>query len=187
MAKRSKDKTNGGNLLLGLLFLLSYFLPSKAAVDEWSLATTMVTLSRDIVYIPGSGSKSFHRLWTNETRAAFKIEVPGGMAAKGTPLDSLKRGDTLTIKYSNGSEKDFGNKAKDIPVYHLQKGNTLFFDADGYNEAAADYDQRWKVIFLIGAVLCGLRGLGLISSNMGFLLGGVAVAALITLRLLNKF
>jgi hypothetical protein len=187
MATKAKDKTNGRNLLLGLFFLIAYFFPSKAAVDERDLATATVTLSRDIVYIPGSGSKSFHRLWTNETKAAFKIEVPGGMAARGVALDSLKQGDTLTIKYREGREKDFGSKAKEIPVYHLEKRGTLFFDAYRYNQAKADYDRRWKVIFLIGAVLCLLRGMALTSSKTSFILGGLAVATLIVLRLLDKF
>jgi hypothetical protein len=187
MTKKQKDKLSGRNLLLGLFFLIGYFFPSKAAVEERDLNTMTVTLSRDIVYIGGAKSRSFHRLWTNETKAAFKIEVPGGMAAKGVPLDSLKRGDTLTIKYREGREKDFGNKAKEIPVYHLEKRGTLFFDAYRYNEAQADYDRRWKVIFLIGAVLCLLRGMALTSSKTSFILGALAVAVLIVLRLMDKF
>lgn len=187
MTKKQKDKLSGRNLLLGLFFGLAYFFPSRAAVDEQDLNTLTVTLSHDIVDIPHSGGRSFHRLWTNETKAAFKIEVPGGMAAKGAPLDSLKQGDTLTIKYREGREKDFGNKAKEIPVYHLEKDGVLFFDAYRYNEAKADYDRRWKVIFLIGAVLCLLRGMALISSNTSFILGGLALVALIALRLLDKF
>lgn len=187
MAAKQKDNNNGRNLLLGLLFLAGYFFPSKLAVDEGDLATTTVTLSRDIIYIGGAKSRSFHRLWTNEAKAAFKIEVPGGMAAKGAPLDSLKRGDTLTIKYRVGREKEFGNKAKEIPVYHLEKSGTLFFTVDRYNEAKADYDRRWKVIFLIGAVICLLRGMALTSSKTSFILGALAVAVLIVLRLLDKF
>jgi hypothetical protein len=50
------------------------------------------TLSHnDEIIKGGSKGRSFHRLWTDETKAAFIIDVPGEIASKWKPLDSLKQ------------------------------------------------------------------------------------------------
>jgi hypothetical protein len=183
-----KDKINWYYVLLGLFFLAGYIYPNNTAVDDIDLKSKIVTLSRDIEYIKGNRSNdSYHRLWTNESQAAFIIQVPGGMAAKWTPLDSLKHGDSLTIKYQSTREKDLWDQAKQIPIYFLQKGEKLYFDPTAYNQSQIVYDKRWGWIFLTGGTLFILRGLTLINSKTTYILGGISLAIIIALRVLGKF
>jgi hypothetical protein len=185
---KPKDKINWFYALLGLFFLAGYFYPNNTPIDDSDLKTKVITLSRDIEYISGHRSNnSYHRLWTNETKAAFKIEAPGGLAAKWKPLDSLKRGDSLTIKYVNASDIDVGNGVKEIPIYSLQKADRLYFDTAGYNQSKIVYDKRWGWIFLIGGALLTLRGLTVINSKTSYILGGIAFAIIVVLRILGKF
>jgi len=184
-----KDKINWYYALIGLLFLAGHFYSKNTPIDDPELKKITITLSQDIEYIKGSSrnSNSFHRIWTNQTKAAFIIDVPGGMAANWRPLDSLKRGDSLTIKYESTREIDLGNGAKEIPIYFLQRGERLYFDTAAYNQSSAIYSQRWGWIFLIGGGLLILRGLTLINSKVSFILGGASFAVIVVLRLLNKF
>ncbi|HEY4875849.1 MAG TPA: hypothetical protein VIH86_09775, partial [Puia sp.] len=140
----TKDKINWYYALIGLLFLAGYFYPTNTTVDGNDLKTKSVTLSRDIEYIKENrSSESYHRLWTNQSIAAFIIEVPGGMSAKWTPLDSLKHGDSLTIKYQSASDIDLWDVSKQIPIYFLQKGDRLYFDPAAYNQSQILHDKRW--------------------------------------------
>ena len=150
--------------------------------------TTTITLSHDIQFIHGnSRSKSFHRLWTNETKAAFTIDAPGSIAAKWAVIDSLKKGDTLTIKYSAWQEKEVEDKSKEVPIYFLEKGDHLYFDTNAYNEANKAYDNRWNKLMLVGSVLLILRGLTIINSKTTYILAALSLATIIVLRILNKF
>jgi hypothetical protein len=185
---KPKDKLNWFYVLLGLFMLAGYFYPKNTPIDDFDLKTKAITLSRDVEYIKGRRrSDSYHRLWTNETKAAFIIDVPGGMAAKWRPLDSLKHGDSLTIKYESIRDIDVGNGVKEIPIYFLQKADKLYFDTGAYNQSKIVYDKRWGWIFLIGGALLILRGLTVISSKTSYILGGLAFAVIVVLRLLNKF
>jgi hypothetical protein len=183
-----KDKINWYYALIGLFFLVGHFYPKDTAIDEADLKKIKITLSQDIEYIKGRrGNNSFHRLWTTETKAAFIIDVPGGMAAKWRPLDSLKHGDSLTIKYESARDIDVGNGAKEIPIYFLQKGERLYFDTTSYNQSETVYSTRWSWIFLIGGALFILRGLTLINSKVSYIIGGLSFAVIVILRILNKF
>lgn len=183
-----KDKINWFYVLLGAFFLIGYFYPDNTPVNDLDLKTKTVTLSRDIEYVSGHRSNnSFHRLWTNETQAAFKIEVPAGIAANWKPLDSLKRGDCLVIKYENARETDLRDGASEIPIYFLQKGERLIFDTTAYNIGKVVYAKRWGWIFLIGGALFILRGLTLVNSKTTWILGGISFAVILALRLFGKF
>ena len=184
----AKDKINRNYILVGLLLLVGCFYPQPSKIDDIDLNTKTITLSHNAEFIKGSSrSGSFHRLWTNETKAAFKIDVSGGIASKWTPLDSLKRGDTLTIKYAGKKEADLGDHAKEIPIYFLQKAGKLYFDTNAYNQSQAAYEKRWFWITLICGLLLILRGLSIVKPKVAYVLVGLSLTAIIILRLLGMF
>ena len=184
----TKDKINWYNVLVGLLLLTGYFYFHPPKVDDLDLNTKTITLSHNIEFIKGgSKARSFHRLSTDETKAAFIIDVSGENASKWKLLDSLKQGDTLTIKYAGKKEPDLGNSAKEIPIYFLQKVGKLYFDTNDYNQSKAATDKRWNWLMLIGGVLAILRGLTVVKSTVAYVLGGISLAVIIILRLLGVF
>jgi hypothetical protein len=183
-----KDKINWYYALLGLILIAGYFYPNNTKVDDSELKTKAITLSRDIEFIPRSrNSASFHRLWTNETSAAFIVKLPGEIAAKWRPLDSLKRGDSLTVKYLSSRENDLWDEASEVPVYYLQKAGKIYFDTPAYNQSKAAYNKRLGWLALIGGSLFILRGLTIINSKTSYILGGIAFVVIVVLRLLNRF
>jgi hypothetical protein len=184
----SANKINWYFTVVGLFLLAGYFYPKKTTVSDIDLNSKTITLSHNIEFLKGgSRQSSFHRLWTNQTKAAFIIDVPGAIAAKRSALDSLQQSDTLTIKYFSERETDLKNGAKEIPIYFLQKADKLYFDTTAYNHAATAYNKRLNWIILIIGVLLTLNGLTIINMRTAFILAGISVAIIVVLRLLNKF
>ncbi len=182
------DKINWYYILVGLFLLFGYFYPKKTTIDDINLTTKTITLSHNIEFIKGnSKSNSFHRLWTNETKAAFTINVPGEIAAKCTLLDSLRKGDSLRIKYSSKREIDIEDATKEIPIYFLQKVDKLYFDTTAYNHSKADYERRRNLLMLIGGIFLTLRGLTIINSKIAYILAALSIVTIVVLKLLNKF
>jgi hypothetical protein len=185
----SREKINWYYTLVGLFLLFGYFYSKQSAVSDNDLNKMTITLSHPIEFLKGGArvSHAYHRLWTKETKAAFITDSPGEIAASRAALDSLKQGDTLTIKYSSQSEHDLQNNAKEILIYSLQKLDRSYFDITTYNRSKAAYDKRWRWVMLIGGVLLVLRGLTVINLKTSYILGGLSLATVIVLKLLDKF
>ena len=144
-------------------------------------------LNNNIEYLGGrSNSPSYYRLWANKTKADFIINVAGEIAARGKSLDSLKRGDTVTIQYYANRENDL-TTSKDIPIYFLKRGDTIYFDKDSYARGDALYGKRLRWLILIPGIIFILGGLKIISERTGFIIGGISLLLIIILRILNKF
>ena len=187
MTTNSKNKINWYYILLGLLFIAGYCYPNTI-IEEADLNTKTITLYRDIELLKGGArDRPYHRFWTNETKAAFIIKVPGSIAAKPELLSSLMKGDTLTIKYFSADETEVNNKSKEIPIYFLKKGDHLYFDAASYNRANTIIDNRWNWLLLIGGILLTLRGTTIINSKTTYILAGISLVIIVVLRIINKF
>ena len=188
MTSTSKEKINWFYIIVGLFLLIGVFYFKGYKITESDLVTKKISLSRNIQNIHGnSRSASFYRLWANETKAAFKIDVPGGIASKWSPLDSLTKGDTLEIKYLLDNESELENSSKEIPIYSLQKSDRLYFDINDYNQSINLYDKRWNWITLILGGLLLLRGLKMISSKTSYIIGIISFSIIVILRILNLF
>ena len=184
----SNNKTNWNYIIIGAILFCFVLYNKNKKISTSDFNSKVVSLKRNIEYIKGgSRSSSFYRLWTNETKAAFKVEVPGGIATSWNLSDSLREGDSLEVKYRSDRETDLLNKSKEIPIYFLQKSNTLYFDTDSYYKAKTVYDSRWNWIMLIMGGLLILRGTTIINSKTTYLIGVISALIIITLRILNKF
>jgi hypothetical protein len=183
-----KNKINWYYLIVGAVLLSGYFYLKDTGAAAGDLDQKTVTLKRDVEYMStGSRSEPYYRLWVNETKAAFKIEVPGGIAAGWSSLDSLKRGDTLVIKYLSASDADLQDGSKELSVYSLERSGSSYFTTAAYNQANKGYTGRWRWIMLTMAVLLILRGTTILSERLTWILAAVCAGVILVLRVLNKF
>ena len=186
---KPKEKINWYYILIGLFIIFLYFYSNDSPVNEVDLDTKIITLYRDIEFIKGRSGRygPHHRIWSNESQAAFIIDSHAGTASSEEPLDSLRKGDTIKIKYYSSRENDLENKAKDISVYFLQKGKTIYFDTNMYNKVMENYQKRSNWLMTIGAVLLMLRGLTIIKSKTAYTIGGISFVIIISLIFLHRF
>lgn len=187
MTSSPKPKFNIYYLLVGTLFVILFAVAKRDPVTESDLTTKTVTLKKKPIYLNGRGASggSYLRIWTNETKAAFKIEVPGAIAAGWASLDSLKRDDSITVKYWQSEKNELDNESAEIPVYHLQKGARLYFNSTAYNRAEKSYLARVKWYTLVTGLLLLLGGLAIVPENTFYVLGGIVAAVIIILRIIG--
>ena len=182
-----KDKTNWFYLALGLLFILSFFLVDKSDIRENELETKTIIVSNDIQKTGGRRSKFEYRLGSREYQCSFVIKAAGALAAKWTNIENTINNDTLTIKIHSSRLQDLSKQSEYIPIYSLIKNNKLVYDVDNYNISQKTIDRRWSLIFIVVGILFILRGLTIISSKTSYILSGLSIIAVITLRLLNMW
>lgn len=180
-----KDKVNWFYVILGLFFCLGFLWSDKKDILENELETKTVVVSHDIRKIGGRRSKYEYQLWSNEYQCSFVIKTAGGIAAHWDYLDNITKNDTLIIKIHNSRLSDLKKKYEDIPIYSLVKNNNQVYDIYSYNNSQKTLDKRWNVIFIIMSILFIFRGLTLISSKTTYIIAGLSVTIIITLRLLN--
>jgi hypothetical protein len=180
-----KGKKNWFYLTLGMLFILSFLWTDKINIQENDLETRTIIVSHDIQYTGGRRSKFEYRLGSTEYPCSFVIKSAGALAAKWTNLENTIKNDTLIIKIHTNRLQDLNKKTEDIPIYSLIKNNKLVYDTDGYNISQKTIDRRWSLIFIIIGILFILRGLTIISSKTSYILSGLSIIVMITLRLLN--
>jgi len=188
MADDSKKQIKWTIILLGLVAIGYYFYPQGEDLMPDDLSSKTVTLSLDIKMIHSThSSSSYRQLWTNETKAAFTIASPGNVVAPDGSLDSLKKGDTLTVKYYKINENELNNGVNEIPIYYLQKGRRVYFELASYNKVKDATTFRIKVIAIISGILMLLYGFNVIDKKTTWIAAGAGVALFIILRALNKF
>ena len=188
MAEDSKKQINWSIVLLGLGLMVYYFYPQGKDFTADDLSTKTVTLSSNIENLHSTrSSSSYHRLWTRETKAAFTIASPGEVVAPDGSLDSLKKGDTLTVKYSSIHDNELNNGVKEIPIYYLQKGKRVYFELSSYNKAQDAATGRYKIIAIIIGILTLLYGFNVISKKITWIAAGAGLVLVIVLRALDMF
>jgi hypothetical protein len=185
MTTSKKDKVNWFYLILGLFFCLAFLWTDKKDIIVSELETKTIVVRQDIRKIGGRTSKHEYRLWTNEYQCSFVIKKAGCIAAHWDNIDNITKNDTLIIKVNKSRLSDLNKKSEDIPIYSLIKNNKYVYDTDSYNNSQKQYDKRWNVIYTIMGILFILRGLTIISSRTAYVLAGLSVAIIITIRLLN--
>lgn len=184
MNKRN-DKVNWFYIALGLFFISAFFWTDKPDINEYDLKSEVIILCQDIKKINGTRTSYEYRLNTNKYDCSFIIETAGGMAAGWKNLDSLKKNDTLEIKYHSSRNIDLFEKGELIPIYTVIKDENIIYSLESYKKSQQTLDKRWKIIFLILGVLFILRGLTVISSKMSYIIAGIIIATIIALRFLN--
>jgi hypothetical protein len=183
-----KKAINWRNVIIGVLAIGYFFYPQGSDLTTSDLNSKTVVLSINIETIHSTHrSTTYHRLWTKETKAAFTIASPGEVVAPDGSLDSLKKGDTLTVKYYHGDENKLNNGVKEIPIYYLQKGKRVYFELNSYNKAQDATTARYKLIALIAGIITLLNGFNVINKKLTWIIGGGAAAVVIILLCLNKF
>ena len=176
---KGKSIHNRYYILVGAFFIIGFFYIKGESIRDNDLTEATITLKMNIEYrARGAGYESYHRIWANETKAAFKIEVPGGIAANWAPLDSLKQGDTLTIEYYSTHKDDLADASKEIPIYFLQKSGRTYFDPETYNQANIGYNNRWRWIFLCMGILSVVRGVAIFPKKVIYMLAAACAQQL---------
>ena len=189
MADDSKKEIKWYSALIALGLIGYYFYPQGKDLTPDDLRSKTVTLSSDVAMIHNSkrDGSTYRQLWTKETKAAFTIASPGDVVAPEGSLDSLKKGDTLNIKYSSVHDNELNDGVKEIPIYHLQKGKRVYFELSSYNKVQDAATGRFKVIAVILGLLLGLYGFNVISQKTAWITGGVGVVLFVIVRALNIF
>ena len=189
MADDSKKEIKWSIVLIALGLIAYYFYPQDKDFTAADLSSKTVTLSSNIETIHSTRTgTSYHRLWTKETQAAFTIASPGDVVAPEGSLDSLKKGDSLTIKYATIHDNELNRHPfEEIPIYYLQKGKRVYFELNSYNKMQDAATVRYKVIAIIGGILLMLYGFNVISKKITWIAAGAGVALFIILRALDKF
>jgi len=188
MADDSKKQIKWTVVLLGLVGIGYYFYPQGEDLTPDDLSSKTVTLSSDIKTISGTRhSSSYHLLWTKGTKAAFTIATPGEVAAPDGSLDSLKKGDSLTVKYYHIHDNELNDGAKEIPIFYLQKGKRVYFELASYNKVQDATAFRLRVIGVVVGILMLLYGFNVINQKYAWITAGAGVVLFIILRALNLF
>ncbi len=188
MAEDSKKQINWSTVLVALAAIAYYFYPQGKDLTPDDLSAKTVTLSLNMENIHNTHiHESYHRLWTNETKAAFTIASPGEVLTPDGALDSLKKGDTLTVKYYSADDNDLSNNDKEVPIYCLQKGKRVYFELNAYNKVQHAATGRFKVIALIGGILMLLYSFNVISKKVTWISAGAGIVLFVILRALDLF
>lgn len=182
----TKQKLNGPFIIVGLMAIAAGFYHQPENVVPTDLVTQTITLTRNPVYSKSRvGGSSCYELWTRETKACFIIDVAGAIAAKWARVDSLRSGDTLTIKYDRAQTAQLNDASGKIPIYHLEKGNQFYFGPADYYAANKHYANKLTWFAWIFGVLLLLNGLTILTDKATYLVGGIGLALAILLRLLG--
>jgi hypothetical protein len=186
--KSEKQKINWSTVVMGLGLIIYCFYAKSPDLTASDLSSKTITLSSDIATISSPHrTVTYRKLWTKETKAAFTIANSGYVVAPDGSLDSLKKGDTLIVKYSNSHDNELNTQFKEIPIYYLQKGKRVYFELDSYLKVDNANVARYKVLAIIGGILMLLYGFNVTNKKFIWIAGGIALAVLVILRILNKF
>ena len=188
MADDSTKEIKWTTILIALGLIGYYFFPQGKDLTPDDLSSKTVTLSNNVAMIHNSkiDGRTYRQLWTKEAQVAFTIGSPGDVVAPEGSLDSLKKGDTLNIKYASVYDNDL-NSSGEVPIYYLQKGKRIYFELSSYNKVQDAATARIKVIAMVLGILLGLYGFNVISQKYTWIAGGAGVVVFIILRALNKF
>jgi len=188
MTDDSKKGINWSIVLLGIGLIAYYFYQQGKDLTAKDLSTKTVTLSSNVVTIHSTrDGSSYRQLWTKEAKGAFTIASPGDVVAPDGSLDSLKKGDTLTIKYASIHDDELNTRFKEIPIYYLQKGKRVYFELNAYNKVQNAATVRIKVIAIIIGILMLLYGFNLVNKKFMWIAGGTGIVLFVILRALNWF
>jgi len=189
MAHKKTEKTiDWRTIIVGIGAIVYFFYPKGSDLTADDLSSKTVVLSSNIETIHSTRTSSTRRrLWTKETQAAFTIASAGDVLTPEGSLDSLKKGDTLIVKYYSIRYADLQNGAKEIPIYYLQKGKRVYFELNAYNKTQNAITSRYKLIALVAGIIMLLNGFNIIDQKRTWIIGGAAAAVIITLLILNKF
>ena len=189
MPDDSKKEINWTIVLIALGLIGFYFFPQGKDLTPDDLSSKTVTLSSEVTMIHNSkrDGSTYRQLWTKEARAAFTIGSPGDVVAPEGSLDSLKKGDTLNVKYASVHDNDLNDGAGEVPIYFLQKGKRVYFELSSYNKVQDAAAARIRVIAMVLGILLGLYGFKVISQKYAWIAGGAGVVVFVILRSLNLF
>ena len=189
MADDSKKEINWTIILVALGLIGYYFFPQGKDLTPDDLSSKTVTLNSDVTMIHNSkrDGSTYRQLWTKEAKGAFTIASPGDVVAPDGSLDSLKKGDTLTIKYASIHDDELNTRFKEIPIYYLQKGKRVYFELNAYNKVQNAATVRIKVIAIIIGILMLLYGFNLVNKKFMWIAGGTGIVLFVILRALNWF
>jgi hypothetical protein len=178
----SKGNNRGYNLLVAAGCLLFVLLnqPEKITRDE--LEEIRVIAKAGVQEIKTRRSSNEYRI-TSTDNNSFVITTAGGSASKWTIENNIHANDTLYLQIKSFHfEKDTITNAQ---VFALSSPSRVFYTVEDYNHAKKLLERRWNIFFMVIGVICMLRGLGLISGKASLIIGGIALAAAIVLRILN--
>jgi hypothetical protein len=189
MPDDSKKEINWTIVLIALGLIGFYFFPQGKDLTPDDLSSKTVTLSSDVTMIHNSkrDGSTYRQLWTKEAQAAFTIGSPGDVVAPEGSLDSLKKGDTLNVKYASVHDNDLNDGADEVPIYFLQKGKRVYFELSSYNKVQDAAAARIRVIAMVLGILLGLYGFKVISQKYAWIAGGAGVIVFVILRSINLF
>ncbi|MES2381765.1 MAG: hypothetical protein V4538_12030 [Bacteroidota bacterium] len=180
------DKTNWYKIAIGsIFFFAALFSANKSDISGDELTTKTIVVKSPVRNIHRRRSNDEYSISALNYGCSFIIRTPGVMAAKGQDIANITQNDTLLIHIRNSRVDDLNNKSKDIPIYTLIKNNHVIYGLAAYNESQAILDKRWNIVFIMMGSLFLLRGLALISSKAGYILGGLAALTIIVLRILH--
>jgi hypothetical protein len=183
--KRKESKPNWFYIMLGLFFCIPFFLTDNKEINHTELNSKTIIVNNDIHKFRGRKNKYSYRILSTEYKSSFVIEPEGGIAANWRNLDNIKKNDTLIIEISNNRKVDLNNKSEDIPIFSLIKNNKKIYDLESYNKAKKKYDRRLNIIFIIMSILLIARGFNVFSSRISYILAGLSVLIIISLKILN--
>jgi hypothetical protein len=185
MSSNKKEKIHGGRVLIGVLLVVGSLWKANNLVQETELVVKTIIVSQPIKPLSSRSGGYEYRIQAKEYACSFGIKTAGAIAAHWHPLESITANDTLEIKIRESRLKDLEDKAENVAVYSLRKNGTLFFDVTDYNHEQKLLNRRWETIGSVAGVLLILRGLILVSSGFAWVVGIVAVVAIVVLRFLN--
>jgi hypothetical protein len=185
MKKQKKNKRNWFYIMLGLFFCVPFSLSDNNEIKHTELNSKTIVVNNEIHKFRGRKNKYSYRIWSTEYQSSFVIEPEGGIAANWKDLDNIKKNDTLIIEIGNDRNVDLDNKSKDIPIFSLIKNNKIVYDLKSYNKAKKEYDRRRNIIFIIMSILLIARGFNIFSSKTSYILAGLSLLVIISLKILN--
>lgn len=186
MKKQKDNKPNWSYIMIGLFFCILFFLPTNNEKKHSELDSKIIVVTSDIHKFRGRKNKYSYRIWSTEHKASFVIEPEGGSAANWENLDNIKKNDTLVIEIDDHRNEDLENESEAIPVFSLIKNNKIVFDLESYTTAKKKYDTKWNIIFILMSILLFARGFSIFSSKTSYILAGIGVLIIISLKILNS-
>jgi len=179
----NKNKTNWFYVVLGLLFIVAwFFFSSKKETTEDVLVSKTVVVEHVIRMVGSFRETNNYKLSATNYEASFVIEKGNGQWKR---LDSITKGDSLIVKIFNKRIHDLGDKTEEIPICSLIRNGELIYSLEDYNSSQERYSNRKSMFYIFIGLLLFLRGFQIISSKISYVLGGVGIAIIITLILLD--
>jgi hypothetical protein len=179
MAKRN-NKAVYLLVAAGCALFVFFNQPTKITGDE--LEEIRVIAKGDVEDIKTRKSNNEYRI-TSKDNKSFVITTAGANASKWTIEKNIHANDTLYLHIKPFHLEN--ETITDAQVFALSSPVRVFYTLEDYSHAKKILERRWNIFFMVMGGICLLRGTGFISSKAAFIIGGIAVAAAIVLRILN--